>query len=358
MLKSLALAAGLLLGAAAPSIAADMDASAVITNAIDGFVRPAYRDFHAATSKMSEAAAELCAAPSPETLEAARNSFGDTVDAWSRAEIIRFGPITEQNRLERILFWPDRKSTGLKQVQAALHAKDATAADPDKLPGKSVAMQGLGALEFVLFGTDADRLATTEAAYRCAFGSAISANLDAIADEMEAAWAAPDGFARTWAEPAATNALYRDDAEALGELLDVFVTGLELDRDVRLGGFLGKTPEQDKPRQALFWRSERTIASVSGNLSGMKSLFEASGLGDMLPADTRWIVGSIGFEFSNALDALASADGPVAQVLADPKLRGKLDYAGVVTSSLSELFGTRVSGELGLTAGFSSLDGD
>jgi predicted lipoprotein len=30
----------------------------------------------------------------------------------------------------------------------------------------------------------------------------------------------------------------------------------------------------------------------------------------------------------------------------------------LVTSSLSELFGVRLAGALGLTAGFSSLDGD
>ena len=356
MLKLLAV--GLLLGATAPSLAADVDAPAVISNAIDGFVRPAYRDFHAATSKMNEAAASLCAAPSPDALKAAREAFGETVGAWSRAEIIRFGPVTEQNRLERILFWPDRKSTGLKQVQAALHAKDPTAADPAKLPGKSVAMQGLGALEFVLFGTDADSLATADAAYRCAFGAAISTNLDTIAGEIETGWAAPDGFAATWARPAPANALYRDDSEALGELLDIFITGLELDRDVRIGGFLGEEAAKDKPRQALFWRSQQTIPSLSGNLSGMKALFEISGLGAELPAGQEWIAKSIKFEFDNALNALSSTHGTLENMLADPAQRGRLSYAAIVTSSLSELFGTRLSGEFGLTAGFSSLDGD
>ena len=46
------------------------------------------------------------------------------------------------------------------------------------------------------------------------------------------------------------------------------------------------------------------------------------------------------------------------EVLADPERRGKLSYFKLVTTSLSELFGKRLSAELGLTAGFSSLDGD
>jgi predicted lipoprotein len=140
--------------------------------------------------------------------------------------------------------------------------------------------------------------------------------------------------------------------------MDVFVTGFELVRDVRLGGFLGKEPKNDKPKQALFWRSGKTVDALAGNLAGMKALFEASHLGDAVSADMAWIEKSALFEFGNAANAAAAADGPIAEVLADPERRGKLAYFGVVTSSLSEIFGVRLSGELGLTAGFSSLDGD
>src|SRR5690606_25449867 len=101
----------------------------------------------------------LCRDPSQDNLDAARAGFAALVGAWSQAEIIQFGPITEDNRSERILFWPDRKSIGLKQVQAAIADHDESATDPDRISGKSVAMQGLGALDFILFGTGSDDLA-------------------------------------------------------------------------------------------------------------------------------------------------------------------------------------------------------
>lgn len=332
-------------------------ATDIVTGAIDGFIRPAYQTFHETTSGLSEAGKVLCATPSQAALDQARQAFGTTVDAWSRIEIIRFGPVTEQNRLERVLFWPDRKGTGLRQVQAALGDKDATAADPTQLAGKSVAMQGLGALEFVLFGTGADALATGDA-YRCSYGAAIAGNLDAIATELDTAWADPNGFAKTWSTPAPDNPLYRDGTEAVTELMDVFVTGTELVRDVRLGGFLGKEPKGDKPRQALFWRSGKTVDALAGNLAGMQVLLEASKLAGALPADEAWLGGSANFEFANAQHAAAGAEGPIADVLADPEQRAKLAYFGLVTSSLSDIFGAQMSGALGLTAGFSSLDGD
>ncbi len=355
------IAGGLLLAflssVATPGLANEK-ATDIVTGAIDGFIRPGYAAFHQATGELIEAEQALCAAPSQQALDAARQSFGKTVDAWSTIEIIRFGPVTEENRLERVLFWPDRKSTGLKQVQAAIAAKDETATEASSLAKKSVAMQGLGALEFVLFGTGSEGLAQPSEAYRCAYGAAIGGNLDTIAGELETAWAEPDGFARQWANPGPDDPLYRDGTEAVTELMDVFVTGFELVRDVRIGGFLGETPADDKPKQALFWRSAKTLDSIAANLAGMKELLEVSGLGRAVREEAGWIENSALFEFGNAANAAAAANGPVAEVLGDPARREKLVYLGLVTSSLSDIFGTSLSGELGLTAGFSSLDGD
>ncbi len=337
--------------------AANEKADALVSRAVNGFVRPGYAAFHTATGDLVKSERALCAAPSQQALDAARKSFSDAVDAWSRIEIIRFGPVTEDNRLERVLFWPDRKSTGLKQVQAALAQKDETATRVGTLARKSVAMQGLGALEFLLYGAGSHGLAAAGETYRCAYAEAIAGNLDTIAGQLGAAWAAPQGFASQWTSPGPKNPLYRNGTEAVTELLDVFVTGFELVRDVRLEGFLGDTPDRDRPKQALFWRSGRTMQAIAANLSGLQALFEASELGEAVPQDERWIGKSALFEFGNAARASA-AEGPIADILADPLRRDKLVYLGLVTSSLSEIFGASLSGVLGLTSGFSSLDGD
>jgi predicted lipoprotein len=330
----------------------------VVAAAVSGFVKPAYGAFQTASAELSDDMDVLCAEPSQEKFAAARSAFAGTVNAWSEAEIIRFGPVTEENRLERILFWPDRRSTGLKQVQRALAEKDATATDPATLKGKSVAMQGLGALEFVLFGTGAESLAEPGETYRCAYGRAVAGNVEDMASAIVAGWQDPAGIAAQWANPGADNPLYRTDDEAITELLDIFIHGLEMVRDVRINGFLGEDADGDRPKQAIFWRSGATTASIAANLRSMRKLFGAIRLAGLLPQDATWIADSIGFEFDNADRALEAANGSVAEMLADPTRREKLAYARLVTSSLSELFGVRLAGALGLTAGFSSLDGD
>jgi predicted lipoprotein len=359
MLKrsALVLVLPLALLAAFPASAA-VKASDIIQRAIDDFVRPAYTSLHEHAESLTKAMHKLCEAPSQEELDAARAEFSATVDAWSSAEIIGFGPIKENNRLERMLFWPDRKSIGLKQVQAALSEKDPTATDPAQLAGKSVAMQGLGALEFVLFGDGADALAGKDDAYRCAYGAAVAGNIETMAGEVSMAWNKPDGFAALWANPGPQNALYRDGNEAVTELVGVFINELEMVRDVRLKGFLGGKPEADKPKQAIYWRSQNTTTSLAGNLFGIDALFQASKLGDALPPDSRWMAESIHIQLVNGVATAKSVKGPIDKILADPALREKLDHFALITSSLSSLIGTRLTAEFGLTAGFSSLDGD
>lgn len=352
-----AFALPLLLAAASPA-SAEVKASDVIGRAIDGFVRPAYASLDDRATSLAKAMHQLCDVPSEQNLATARTDFSATVDAWSVVEIVAFGPIEENNRQERMLYWPDRKSIGLRQVQAMLAANDQTATDPAQLAGKSVATQGLGALEYVLFGDGAETLAKKDDPYRCAYGAAVAGNIQAIAGEVHAAWDKPDGFAAEWANPGPQNPLYRDGTEAVTELVGVFVKELEMIRDVRLKGFLGAQPDADKPKQAIYWRSQNTANSLAGNLRGIDELFQASKIGDALPADAQWMAGSIHIQLANGAETAKSVTGPIDRALADPALRDKLEHLALITSSLSTLIGTKMTAAFGLTAGFSSLDGD
>lgn len=213
----------------------------------------------------------------------------------------------------------------------------------------------------MLFGTGSEDLATDAGAHRCGYGEAISANLREMSAEISAQWNDANGFAKTWANPGPDNKLYRDKAEAVTELFEVFVHGLEQVRDTRINAFLGKTGEADKPKSAALWRSGTTVAAINENLQGIDELFVASRIGDHVAADgeNSYLPQSIAFEFANARNRLREVEAePLASVLANPEKRGKLDYVRVVTSSLSELFGVKLAAALGLSAGFSSLDGD
>ena len=340
--------------------AASQDAAAtlaVVRSAIDGFIRPSYAALRREADATASAMAALCEKPATNSRQTVEARFGDLVRAWSRVELIRFGPVVENNRLEKILFFPDRRGIALRQVQAILGTEDATATTADSLAGKSVAVQGLGALEFVLYGTDADTLSTPDGAFRCAYGLAITQNLATIAASIDTAWADETGIAARLTAPAPTSPAYRSPTDSLQAVVGIFVHGLEAIRDLRLNPAMGASAGEARPNLFLFRRSGLTLDSLRGNFDGLRDLFGASGLATLLPAPQAYMGVSIDFEFANADRTLAGLSEPLTDAVASPR-RQDLTYLQIVTGNLQNLFDAQLSQALGLSNGFSSLDGD
>ncbi len=331
---------------------------AVMARAVDGFIRPGYRHFTEEAATMEESMAMLCEAPSSESLLNAQSTFGDLVEAWSRIEIVRVGPVLDDNRFERILFFPDRKGTGLKQVQAALAKPDPSVTSVETLKGKSVAMQGLGALEFLLFGTGSETLTATEGNYRCQYGTAIAANLLRLGSELSAAWDAPDGVAAAWKAPGPNNPLYRDEAEAAKELLGVLVHAAETIRDQRIEQFYKGDPKKALPRQAIYWRSGNTFRSITANLEAVRALLDTSGMVELLADGNRSVVSSTDFVARSLSRVSGDIKPDVAEVFEDPAQIAKLDFLLLNSRDLILRLNNDLGGGIGLAAGFSFSDGD
>jgi hypothetical protein len=327
-------------------------------NAVDLYFQPGYRALLTQARAAEERMRALCTSPDAEHLVAARTAFGALVAAWSRIEMVRFGPVLRDNQLERILFWPDRRGIGLRQVQALLAEKDESATSPDTLYAKSVAVQGLTALEYVLFGTGADDLTKSPKSFRCRYGHAIAGNIGNIAANLHKQWTAADGVAAQFTHPGPNNALYRNDREVLSEIVGVLAHGYETIRDTRLKPMIGADAKHARPKRALFWRSGQTMPAIGANFAGLQKLFEGSRIGAVLANDEDAVVNSIQFEFRNVNRMLPTITPQVEKAVTDKKERGKLDYVYLLTRSLQGLIGHELSVTLGLWVGFSSADGD
>lgn len=331
----------------------------IVTAAVDQFIVTGYERLSGEAELQIGAMRALCAAPGEPALAVARDQYGALVRAHSRIEVIRFGPVLENNRLERLLFWPDRRGIGLRQVQGILAEQDETAISLDTLQIKSVAVQGLGALEFVLFGTGAEALAGPDGDFRCAYGTAIAEAIHATARAVEADWLAPGGIAGRMAEPQPGYADYRTDTEVMRELIGVFVHGFELVRDTRLAPFLGTGDGSDaNPRLAPFWRSELTVASVVANIEALRSLFIVSGIGESLEEADRYTAGAFVFELDNFANAASGIDPDLEAALADSEMTARLRYLVILSRSMQNIVVTQIAVSLGVSAGFSALDGD
>lgn len=330
----------------------------VVKNAIDDYIRPGYAHLAEAAGVMDAAMETLCAETSPAHLTAARDAFEDVVLAWSGIEYVRFGPVMEENRVERMLFWPDRRGIALRQIQGILAEKDETATDPASLAGKSVAVQGLNALEFVLFGSGAESLGRSEGGFRCRYGSAVAGNIETIAAAVSDGWGASDGIAGRMTAPAPDDPAYRSDTDALQEILGILVDGTEALRDLKLKPPLGENIDDANPNAWIYRRSGLAKPSIAANFDGLETAFTASGIAGLFRPEQQYLKDSVAFEFENAERALGAIQKPLPEAVQDPDGYGRLAYLVIVTQSLQSLFAEQISPALGLSTGFSSLDGD
>jgi predicted lipoprotein len=246
----------------------------------------------------------------------------------------------------------------LRQVQALLAQKDPAATDPKGLRAKSVALQGLNALEFVLFGSDAGQLATAEGAYACRFGAAITANIAAETAAIAAGWQAPDGIAGAMLDPKPTNPAYRSLDDSLQEIAGIFIHGLEATRDLRLNPALGASIEKANPKTLIYPRAGLAKASLQANIAGLAALYDASRIASLLPAKQNAVGAAISAEFEKADGLFAGLVVSLPDAVGNPAERPRVEEILALTHSLERRFAEQLAPALGLSAGFSSLDGD
>lgn len=362
------LAAGLMFSATLPALAQEGAAPVppdltadnvldVMTRAVDDVIRPGYRAFEASAGKLAEATASYCKAPSQASRKVVDDAFRQAVTDWGHIEIVRIGPVLDDNRFERILFYPDRKGTGLKQVQALLREQDEADTDAAAMAGKSVAIQGFGALEFALYGTGSEMLTTGEDSFRCRYAAAVAAHIRTTASQLTAAWDAPDGVHGDWKHPGPQNPVFRTGKEAMTALLGILVHGAEAVRDQRIETFY-RNGGTARPKSAVFWRSGNTWTSVNANIEGLRTLFDKSGMAGLIDPNFQSIAGNIDFVLKSLHRVAPTIDADIEKAVSVPAEQQKITFLLVNTRDLILRLNTEYGGAIGLGAGFSFADGD
>ena len=342
-------------GAAQAQVATNQD---VLRTAVADVIRPNMLRLDAGARGLESAMMALCAVPSPDAVAIAGQQFGKVVAAFGRVEFLRLGPVMENDRADRLLFWPDRDGMGLQQVQAVLAEEDPAATALEGLQAKSPAVQGLGALDYVLFGTGAENLATPAGAFRCAYGQTIAGNIAAIAKDMVAAWYLPGGIADHVQAPQPDHVDYGSAEEALAALVGLLADGLEGLRDQHLLPLLARDDAPAQRELAVFRRSGMSIAFVRAKLEGMAELVVRSGMARAVGQADRGLGDTIDRAFREATSALDRVTLPVEAAVADAQQAAALDDLLLLTTSLHAIMDDQLPAALGLNMGFSTLDGD
>ncbi len=254
------------------------DHAGVARQVLDRHIRPGIEHLAEAARDLDAAMGVRCRTSTPASRATVERAFDAVVSAWGRIEVIAFGPIARDQRLERFLFWPDRRGIGARQLAKALRERDPAVTDVARLREKSVAVQGLAALDTLLFEPrDQEDNQPDAERFRCAFARAITANLAEISASVAQEWVGPDGYAMVWLSPGPGNGHYLKPSETTLALAKALDRGLEMVRDQRIAGPLGLTPQRRRTAPILA-KSGRTMRLVAANIEGLRALYVASGL--------------------------------------------------------------------------------
>ena len=350
----------LVVGLSAPSQALSPQQHKEIARlALTTHIRPGYTLLATNAGELERGMHTFCAQPTPENRSKIDQQFEKTLLSWSRIDHIRFGPIAKENRISRFLFWPDPKNIGLRQIKKALKKNNPDVLDVQKLQNKSVALQGLTALEYLLYGTGGEKIGapTKQARFRCAYAMAISKNLAKIAKEVVQEWRDGEKFVEIFLHPSESNDTYMAAKEVTLVLFLSFTTELKIVQHLKLSRPLGKSKQKARPKKAALWRSKLEYKVMDANMEGIRALFNKV-FADLIAQTDPGVEEGVELDFEQIHRDLLAVPVPIQEAVYDAEQRAKLKNLFTSIERLKQSAGQAIIKAADISMGFNALDGD
>ncbi|MAC81864.1 MAG: imelysin peptidase [Rhodobacteraceae bacterium] len=297
-------------------------------------ILPGYAAFAQATANLAATAETDC------TGDATRAAYQQAFDAWMGISHIQFGPIEDMNLSLAIAYWPDTKNRTGKALAGLIAAEDPIAYDRAAYREVSIAAQGFFALERLLYDPSIDA-----SDYVCALTGSIAGGLADTATMLSDAWV---DYADVLATPGPDNPAYPTPEDAARKVFTALNSGLEFDRDTRLGRPLG-TFDRPRPTRAEARLSARSQRNVELSLAALQDLAEKLA-DDPIPGTLA--------RFDIARTSASDLDDPVFDGVDTPMQRFRVEALQQDVRDIQTVMATEIGAALGVSAGFNSLDGD
>ncbi|MDJ0389352.1 imelysin family protein [Roseomonas sp. E05] len=355
----LALPAALLLGPRSAGAAPDEEGYRTLNRAVvEQVLLPAYRRFAEATANFAAQLDTLARNPAEAApWQAARQGFGQTVLAWEGVQPVRFGPADLFSRHARIQTWPDPQDSIGHDLAAAVAARDPAVLEARPQGLGNVTVQGLPALERLLFGEDAaERLAAgdAEAGYRAALLRTIGGNLATLARDILAGWTTDENpYATTLTGPRQPYAAPREAAQELFKLLHSTVGSVAARKLERP---LGSDATAARPALLEWWRSGLSGQAIQANLvlardmasAGFVPVIEKAGDGELAELLRR--------AFEQVVTTARGLPLPLKTAITDPARRAPVIRLQREATVLQALLAQRLPPALDIQPGVAAPD--
>ncbi|KWT69434.1 Iron-regulated protein A precursor [Hyphomicrobium sulfonivorans] len=342
--------------AASPASAANEDFAKINERIIDSYLLPHFQTLADESALLGGIIAGVCAGDAGKLTDA-RGEFEKTALSWAAVDFLRMGPMAQIGRAERFHFWPDARNVTPRQVGRLVASRDESALDPQVLLKKSAAVQGLGALELLLYDDKRPITDTTDdGRYRCRLAVAAAEAVQAETLEVIAAWSGADGWRTRLLQPGVGNSPYKTTDEVTADFARAFITGLQmiLDREIVQMEYAAVNPAR-KPL-LVFARSGLTARYIVAKMQSLRQLYDAMDLAAAVPKDKSWMSRWISGAFDRLSDEVPDA---ISNTETTGEVRSRrLRILRFQIDGIRKLVGREMATLAGLTIGFNELDGD
>lgn len=266
-----------------------------------------------------------------------------TWQAWAPLDAYQFGPIEQQAAALTVNFFPDKKNFTGRALHQHLKRPEAEQGDPAIVANSSAALQGLPAIERLLF----------EDLQTCPALVGVTGNLARIASDLYDGWFAPDGWADLVRSAGPDNAVYLSNTEFTKQAFTAIDFSILRLKDHRLGRPLG-TYERAFPKRAEAWRAGLTNQIMIAQLDGLTALID-EGFSEAVSPPARDEAIKILADLRTRIDAIGA---PLAKAVENPLMRVRVEGIMSKLDQLKLHLDTEIAPSLGVETGFSAGDGD
>ncbi len=244
--------------------AASFNAAPVLASVATNVITATYADLDRQTARLQAATSAFTAAPTAATLAAARQAYRDARQPWEATEAFAFGPVSTQGLDGIIDTWP-LDVTGLNALLAGTEPLTASA-----LRQKDGVLQGFHPIEYLFFGTAANKALADFTPREYQYLAATAANLKTATAQLLAAWQPTGGnFAARLATAGPGNTLYASQRAAVQEVLDgVIGAATELPDSKIENPLAAQSTDLEEAKY-----SQNSKAEFLGNLGGIENVY-------------------------------------------------------------------------------------
>jgi len=330
-----------------------------------------HQRFALSTEVLSAKSQAFCINPNETTLGETQEQWRLAMSDWQAVKIINFGPIKVNNLSWRLQFWPDKKNLVGRKIKSLLKSKDTI--DHAKLKESSVVIQGLSALEYLLFDRTGAKLShyqtNNDVSRQCELLQTVASLTHETADHLSNEWRANAEYLSVFVNTATitpeTNMTgITTGTPPLTQLVESILANLETLKNDKLGAPLGLKSASGKTNAFLAeaWRSQHSLALVSANLNSVRQLLvngELLGLTDFLIAkDHQALASRLLIQIDEIQVTLNTVDRPMTEAIHHDESRTALSKAHTDLTALITTLKRDIPVALNITLGFNDNDGD